>query len=59
MVQVRGLSSNRNQRAQGWRGGCAPNKMVHSDITTSNQLLDTLEEWNVLLNANSAYEPDI
>jgi hypothetical protein len=34
--------------------------MVHLDITTSNQLLDTLEEWNVMLNANSiTYEPDL
>ncbi len=37
MVPVRGTSSNRNHRAQGWRGGCAQAKMVPVRGTSSNR----------------------
>jgi hypothetical protein len=52
MVQVRGLASNRNHSAQGWRGGCAQPDMVPLTGQTSNQLLDTPAEWSKELEAH-------
>ncbi len=51
MADVRGLSSNRNPRV-GLAGGNAPTRMVGLNVETSNQLLTTLQEWNVELQAH-------
>jgi len=45
MVEVRGTASNRNPR-DGLAGGIAQIKMVELDELESNQLFQTLADWN-------------
>jgi len=55
MVQVREASSDRNPR-DGLVGGIAQTKMVQFEGVTSNQLFETLADWNRALQDNPLTE---
>jgi hypothetical protein len=51
MVQVRGVSSSRNPPV-GLAGGNRQIKMVQFEGASSNQLFETLADWNRILQGN-------
>jgi hypothetical protein len=57
MVEVRGEASNRNPHL-GLAGGKVQRKMVDVTPSDSNLILETLEEWNTVLEDCDAPYPD-